>query len=173
MARPRFGVRSLMIWIAVGTVALAVLGSVRNFFSPPDWVEVTVQNAPSNIDGIYIIAETRAGPLPLPWYHSKVYTFTFDPRQAGSELDTGPDGVTRRADVQWIDAERYGILAQKKDGTWLLWWLGPGGRQGPSILRYLNGGGSATLRVPDDPARAEIPSEDFMRRVGLPPKDRR
>lgn len=166
MRRPRFTVRSLMVWIAVGTVVVVALEAIRNVFNPSDWVEVTVTNAPPNVDAVYILADTPAGPLPLPWYHSKVIPLTFDPRESGGELRGNGS-----ADVQWLEASRYGILAQMKDGTWLLWWLGPGDRQGPSILRYVVRHGAATLRVPD-PARAEAPSADFMRRVGLPPKDR-
>jgi hypothetical protein len=159
-----------MIWIAVGTVALAVLESVRNVFAPPDWVVVRLENVPLDVESIYVVADTPEGPWPLRWYHEMVGVWTDDPRRFGEEWNAQVFGAAREGDLQWVEARRHGILARKKDGTWLLWWLGPGDRQGPSVLRYLVRNGTATLRVPDDPARAEAPSEDFMRRVGLPPK---
>jgi len=67
----------------------------------------------------------------------------------------------RFAPVQWPDAERYGAQAQRRDGTWVLWWFGPDDLVRPSPARYITGGGRAEVRLPDA-SQARVPTQEFL-----------
>jgi hypothetical protein len=50
--------------------------------------------------------------------------------------------------VQWVTADRYGILGRRNSGEWVVWWLKPEDVEKPTAFRYLFGGGvTATIRA--------------------------
>jgi hypothetical protein len=163
-----------ILWVARGSLivrlsavlAVALLIWVRNQLWPPDWVEVTVRRVPAGVHHLYLLADDRAGPRTLLWYHSKVIPFTSDPgsREDDWNWNTPPD--VRQGTIQWPLASRYGVLAQRRDGSWMLWWLGAGDLKGPSLLRYVFGGDRAEVTVPDE-SRASAPSKEILDRLGF------
>jgi hypothetical protein len=60
-----------------------------------------------------------------------------------------------------------GVALALADGAWELRWFGPGDLEGPSVLRYIVGGGTAEVRLPDE-SRATSPTPEFLKQVGLP-----
>ena len=52
----RFFRRSMMVLVAV-----ALFVCVRNVFSPPDWVDVTIHRVPSGVKHLYLIADGNSG----------------------------------------------------------------------------------------------------------------
>jgi hypothetical protein len=147
---------------------LIVVLAIARFFSPADWVDVTVGPLPADYQGFCVLAEDSEGIGALPWYRAMVTTWTDDPFLSGT-LDPGfwdvdNDGFIP-VSVQWRDARRYGVLLQKKDGRWRHWWLEPGEVSRPSPLRWVFGGGKAEMRLPPE-ARAIVPSEELLRRLG-------
>jgi hypothetical protein len=159
--RVRLYARSLMV-----VVAVALFLWVRNLFSPPDWVEVTIHRVPKGVQHLYLIADGHSGAHRLLWYHSKVLPFTSDPDSPEDEWNWNVPADQRRADVQWPHASRYGALLQRRDGSWILWWLGPADLDGPSILRYVFGGDRAEIRLPVE-SQASAPSKEFLDHLGL------
>jgi hypothetical protein len=156
-------------WALRGTLVPAAWGLfyvARQPFSPSDWVEIIVRNVPKGLRQIYLIADGRDGPRALNWYHSKVFVFE-EPGIDGQEWYRNYPEDQRFAPVQWQNARRYGALAQRSNGTWALWWLGPADLEGPSISRYILGGGSAEIRLPDE-SRAVAPSRELLKQVGVP-----
>ncbi len=168
MPRMRFTVRRLMAVVAVVGVALALASAARQPFSPSDWVDVTVRNVPPELRQIYLIADGPDGPRALDWYHAKVIAFT-EPARMGQlwYRNWNRPADQRFAPLQWPVAKRYGALAQRSDGAWELWWFGPDDLEGPSVLRYIVGGGTADVRLPDE-SRATSPTPEFLKQVGLP-----
>jgi hypothetical protein len=147
-------------------VAFGVYYVVRQPFSPSDWVEVTIRNIPKGVRKIYLIADGPDGPRAFSEYRSKVVVFPVPPRF--EEEPFGDDPMYQYFDaVQWPNAHRYGALAHRSDGTWELWWLGPDERDGPSISRYIFGGGTAEIRLPDE-SRAMTPSRKLLQHIGVP-----
>ena len=164
--RVRLTVRRMMVVVAVVAVALALAVGAQQLVSPSDWVEVTVRNVPPALRQIYLIADGPDGPRALDWYHAKVVAFT-EPARFGEEWYTNRPADQRFAPVQWPLAKRYGALAQRADGAWELWWFGPDDLEGPSVSRYIVGGGTAEVRLPDE-SRATSPTPEFLKHVGLP-----
>jgi hypothetical protein len=158
--------------IAACVVILALLLGMRSCVSPPDWVEVHLSHVPNHIELIYVIAEDHGRVRALHWYHSKVFPFTDDPREAGEEWYNTGEESERKGDIQWANASRHGILARKKDGKWLLWWLAPKDRDGPSPLRYLFGADQARIRVPDE-SLAEIPRGGLIEEINIPDDEKK
>jgi hypothetical protein len=147
-------------------MAVVLFLCVRNFFSPPDWVEVTIHRVPDGVQHLYLIAEDRAGAHRLLWYHSKVFPSTSNPNSPLDEWNWNTPADQRRGEVQWLNAIRYGALAQRRDGSWILWWLGPDDLDGPTILRFIRGGDRAEIRLRDE-SEASAPSEEFLDHLGL------
>jgi hypothetical protein len=164
--RVRLTVRRMMVIVAVVAVALALAVGAREFVAPSDWVEVTVRNVPPGLRQIYLIADGPDGPRALDWYLAKVFAFT-EPARLGQEWYWGRPADQRFAPVQWPLAKRYGALAQRSDGAWELWWFEPDDLEGPSIWRYIVGGGTAEVRLPDE-SRATSPTPEFLKQVGIP-----
>ncbi len=132
-------------WISIIVVVGIV---VHNFFDPPDWVELHLTQIPPEVDEVYVVGRSRGEVSPLMWYHSKVYPFLVDPEMAGEQWNRTVSGDRRKGNVQWMSADAYGILAQRKSGDWVLWWLDPRDVHGPSPLRYVLGGGEkVTIRA--------------------------
>ncbi len=163
-----------ILWVARGSLAMrlsavlavALLVWVRSQFSPPDWVEVTVHRVPTGVRHLHLIADGPAGPRTLLWYHSKVIPFTSDPGSREDEWNWNTPPDRRQGSIQWPLASRYGVLAQRADGSWMLWWLGAGDRKGPSLLRFVFGGDSAEVFLPDE-SRASAPPQELLERLGL------
>jgi hypothetical protein len=168
MAMPRLGPALRLVFrLGVVLAVLLLLYIMRLPFAPSDWVEVTVRNVPKGLRQIYLIADRREGVRALNTYHAKVAAFTEDPRRGGQGwYSNSPEGE-RFGEKQWPNAHRYGALAQRPDGTWELWWLGPADLDGPSVFRYIVGGGKAEIRLPDE-SRAVTPSPELLKQVGLP-----
>ena len=164
----RFTVRRLMAVVAVVGVAFALAYAARQLFAPSDWVDVTVRNVPPALRQIYLIADGPDGPRALNWYHAKVVAFT-EPARMGQlwYRNWNRPADQRFAPLQWPVAKRYGALAQRSDGAWKLWWFGPDDLEGPSVLRYILGGGTAEVRLPDE-SRAASPTPEFLKQVDLP-----
>jgi hypothetical protein len=158
--------------IAACVVILALLLGMRSCVSPSDWVEVRLTHVPDHVAFIYVIAEDHGRVQALHWYHSKVFPFTFDPRQGGQDWYWTVGGSERKGDIQWANASRHGILARKKDGRWLLWWLAPEDLDGPSPLRYLFGADRARIRVPDE-SLAETPRGDLIEEINIPDDEKK
>ena len=95
-----------------------------------------------------------------------VFPFTSEPDSTSDEWYWGVPPDRRRAAVQWPQAARYGALAQRADGSWMLWWLRPADLDGPSLLRYLFGGDRAEIRLPDE-SQSSVPSQEFLDHLGL------
>jgi hypothetical protein len=163
-----------ILWVARGSLkvrlsavlAVVLLVWLRNQFSPPDWVEVTVRRVPVGIRRLHLIADGPAGARTLLWYYSKVFPFTSDPGSREDEWNWNTPPDVRQGSIQWPLASRYGVLAQRRDGSWMLWWLGAGDRKGPSLLRYVFGGDRAEVTLPDE-SRASAPSKQLLDRLGL------
>ena len=163
--RVRLTVRRMMVVVAVVAVALALAIGAREQVAPSDWVEVTVRNVPPGLRQIYLIADGPGGPRALDWYHAKLFAFTMPARFGEGWYHRTAD--QRVADVRWPLAKRYGALAQRSDGAWEVWWFGPDDLEGPSVSRYVVGGGTAEVRLPDE-SRATSPPPEFLKQVGLP-----
>jgi hypothetical protein len=153
--------------LVVALLISGILLAAREIFSPTDWVEVTVRNVPKGLRQIYLIADGRDGVSALRFYHAKVVVDAADPRHFGAGWYWNRPEDERFAPLQWPSAHRYGALAQRSDGAWELWWLGPADLDGPSISRYLVGGGKAEVRLPAE-SRAVAPSQELLKQVGLP-----
>ncbi len=151
-------------WIAITLAGVLVL-SILRFFHPPDWVDVTVGPFPVGRWEYFLLAEDSGGVEPLAYYETKVFPFTMMPGKDISGMEVSGN-QWHTYSYQWRDASRYGVLARGGDGRWLLWWLRPDEVRGPSLLRYIVGGGTADLRIPDE-SRAEIPTPQFLDRLGL------
>jgi hypothetical protein len=167
LPRQQFTVRQTMVAVAVVGIALVLLDVARQPFARSDWVEVTVRNVPRGLRQFYLIADGPEGPHALNWYHSMVTVWTDDPRKCGQSWYWNYPDEQRFAPVRWPDAERFGALAQRRDGTWALWWLSPDDLVGPSPARYLVGGGRAEVRLPDA-SQARAPTQELLKRVGVP-----
>jgi hypothetical protein len=154
--------RRLMIVFAIAWLIYLA----RQPFSPSDWVDVTVLNVPKGIRQLYLIADGRDGPRALNWSHAKVVVDAESPRIGGQEWYRNYPADQRFAPVQWPKARRYGALAQRSDGTWELWWLGPADLEGPSVSRYILGRGTAEIRLPDE-SQAISASQELLKEVGL------
>jgi hypothetical protein len=149
-------------------IPLGCLGAVLIVFyllfrlmNPSDWVEVTARSIPGDARAVFLIADSSGKATGLPGYDTKALPFTHRYPRVFTR-DVGP------VPLQWRDADRYGVLAEMRDGSWKLCWLGPGDLSKPWVWRHLVGGGSAEFRVPD-PSRAEVPSTEFVDRLDLPP----
>jgi hypothetical protein len=142
---------------------------IRQPFAPTDWVEVTVRNVPLDLRQIYLIADGRDGVRALNWYQSMLIVSEADPRRFGQQLSWNRPQNERFATIQWPSARRYGALAQRSDGRWELWWFGPDDLDGPSLTRYLVGGGTAEIWLPGE-SKAVTPSPELLKQVSLPEK---
>lgn len=122
---------------------------IHNFFDPSDWVEVHLEQIPSNVDAIYVIVLDREGKcFPLKWYLSEAGSLLADPKIVGEQWYWTVRGSERRGDIQWVAAASVGVLARLKSGKWVLWWLKPEWIHGPSPSRYLlGGGGNVTIQT--------------------------
>jgi hypothetical protein len=148
-------------------IAGALLILVHNFFSPPDWVRVKLHRLPDNVRSVFVIAENNDQIRALNWYHSKIVCFTDDPKITGQEWLPQVRGPNREGDLQWVDAKRFGVLAKDVKGRWMLWWLDSEDISGPSVFRYIVGGGQAEIRVPDT-RNAQFPQIEFVNRINVP-----
>jgi hypothetical protein len=146
---------------------VAFLIGTRSCFSPPDWVEIRMTGVPEGTRLIYVIAEDDGRVRAMNWYHSKVVPWTDDPRISGQQWKWTVTGARREGDLQWLDAPRHGLLARKKDGKWLLWWLGPQDYRRPSVLRYVFGGDQVPITVPDE-SRATSPERELIQEINIP-----
>ena len=144
---------------------LLILYLLFRLTNPSDWGEVTVRSIPEDAHGAFVIAESSGVAEALKVYHSKVLPFASWVEPFGRNSVTGSWDPM---DLAWRDADRYGVLSHGRDGSWKLWWLGPGDVRKPWIFRHL-GGGAAEFRVPD-PTRAEVPTREFVDFLGLPPR---
>jgi hypothetical protein len=165
--RVRFTVRRMLAIVAVVGVAFALADVARQPFAPSDWVNVTVRNVPPRLRQLYLIADGPDGARALNWYFDKLFAWTEPPRIAGQQWYSNRPADERFAPVQWPLANRYGAVAQRADGTWKLWWFGPDDLEGPSVLRYIVGGGTAEVRLPDE-SLATSPTPEFLKQIGLP-----
>ncbi len=137
--------------------------------SPSDWVDVTIGRILKDTLNWCLIAEDSRGVGSISWYDSKVTPFTTDPFHGGSfQRGTGKidDHGFVTDSVQWREAKRYGILIQRQDDSWRLFWLEPGEISRPSIGRFLMGGGYAKMDLPDE-IRAQVPSTQLLKRLGF------
>jgi hypothetical protein len=157
----RFYARLLMV-----VVAVVLFWWVRNLFSPPDWVEVTIHRVPAGVRHLYLIADGPEGARTLLWYYSMVFPFTSNPDSRVDEWNWNVPKDQRRGAIQWPHASRYGVLAQRQDGSWMLWWLGPGDLDGPSMLRYIFGSDRAEILLPDE-SRASARSQELLDHLGF------
>jgi hypothetical protein len=164
--RVRLTLRRMMVVVAVAAVTLSLANGARQLFSPSDWVDVTVRNVPPGLRQVYLIADGPDGPRALNWYFDKVVAFTAPPRIGDQQWHSNGPADQRFAPVQWPLARRYGAVAQRSDGTWELWWFGPDDLEGPSAWRYIAGGGTAEVRLPDR-SRATSPTAEFLKQLGL------
>lgn len=165
MRMPRTKHVVTIILIASGCACLAC---IRDIFSPSDWVMLTLRNVPVGAQQLYVVADRPEGIRALDFYFSMV-TAHVEPARLGHTWFPNrlEDGLV--ADVQWPVARRYGILCQRKDETWLLWWLDSKDRDGPSKSRYIEGGGKADIRLPDA-SKAVVVSRELLDQLDLPDK---
>ncbi|WP_165226107.1 hypothetical protein [Aquisphaera insulae] len=170
LPRIRLTVRQMMALVAVAAVVLALVHGARELVAPSDWVDVTVRNVPPGLRQIYLIADGPDGPRAFNWYFDKLLAWT-ESSQLGQNWYRNPPSGQRFGHVQWPLAGRYGAVAQRSDGTWELWWLGPDDLRGPSAMRYIAGGGTAEVRIPDE-SRATSPTPEFLKQLGLPDRPR-
>ena len=136
--------RYLKIILIIITCFIVIV-IIRNSISPPNWIDLRLVHVPTDVDTIYVVAHDRQGNSPLNWYVAKVFASVVSPRQVGESWYLWPRGDQRRGDVQWRAADSYGILAHRKSGEWVVWWLAPDNVERPPLLRYLTGGGTRVL----------------------------
>lgn len=143
---------------------------VCRILSPSDWVDLTIGRFPEKTQNWCVLAEDADGSVAaLPWYYSKVVPFADSPIGDGKLFGgryVADDNGNVEDSVQWHDAQRYSVLIQLTDGSWQLYRLEPSEISRPSIGRFLMGGGYATIWLPKE-TRAEVPSADFLKRLGL------
>lgn len=150
---------------AVVVLSLAVV--VHNFFDPPDWVELHLEQIPPDVEAIYVVARDGQEVAPLQWYFSKVFPSLGSAKEVGEVWYWTFTGDRRMGDVQWRSADSYGILAKRGAGEWALWWLDSRDIDGPSPARYLLGGGAeVTIRANGIDTAKEAPKSlmDQIRR---------
>ena len=135
-------------YLFITGVLLAAIIAFHNLLDPPDWVKLSLTDVPLELTNIYVIASIREGDVPLKWYFAKVIPTVIDSRRIGDGWHSPANGDQRTGDVQWITADRYGILGRRKSGEWIMWWLNPEDVEKPTGLRYLIGGGTrVTIRA--------------------------
>ena len=127
---------------------LLVMGIViHHIFDPPDWVELHLEQVPPEVDAVYVVVRDRGEISPLNWYLAKIFPFLGEAK-FGTMWNLNVPSDRREGSVQWRSADSYGILARRKSGEWVLWWIDPRNIDGPSSLRYILGGGEkATMRI--------------------------
>jgi hypothetical protein len=136
----------IMLPFAVGIVLAAII-ALNNFLHPPDWVKLHLTNVPLELADVYVVSSRREVHAPLKWYLIKVVAGVEDAR-LGEMWDSSVNPDQRVGDVQWVTADRYGILGRRRSGEWVVWWLKPEDVEKPTPLRYLiGGGGTATIRA--------------------------
>ena len=128
-------------WFALFLFVLAAVAMSRRLIAPADWVEVHLEQVPSDVSAIYLVAKKNGQIRPLKWYRFKVYSSLDDPKRVGQQWYWTVRGTQRMGDLQWVTAESMGVLAKLKSKEWTLWWLNPEDINGPSSMRYLLGGG--------------------------------
>jgi hypothetical protein len=162
-SRPRWG-------CLLALLSMAILYAFISYqLTPPDLVKLTVGPLPIDAQDFCVVVEDSHGVGTLPWYYSKVLPFTMDPFMQGVWRGAGrpSEGDFTTEDVQWREAKRYGVLIRRRDDQWRLFWLEPGEIRRPSIMRYFVGGNNdAAMHLPAE-ARAEVPSPQFLERLGL------
>jgi len=135
-------------YATAAAVVLSLAVVVHNFFDPPDWVELHLEQIPPDVEAIYMVARDGQEVAPLQWYFSKVFPSLGTAKEVGEVWYWTVTGDRRRGDVQWRSADSYGILAKRGAGEWVLWWIDPRNIDGPSPMRYLlGGGGKVTIRA--------------------------
>jgi hypothetical protein len=149
----------------LGAVAIAVLIPIRECVSPHDWVKLRMMEVPDDLDRIVVLRGEGVEPYPLNVYRAKLFADTEVPM--GGEWSWNSPPGERRGDVQWVSGDWYGILARRETGEWVTWRLAPEHVQGPSSLRYLLGGGTATIRASGSEAAAPAPASLLKRIWGV------
>ncbi|WP_435018023.1 hypothetical protein TA3x_005662 [Tundrisphaera sp. TA3] len=142
--------------------------AITKVTSPADWVDVKVGPIPKGCENFCLIAEDSQGIGTLPWYHSKVVADAVDPFMGGAlsgEARNHKEEGFFIASVRWREAKGYGVLAQRADGRWRLWWIEPSALRRPSASRFIYGRAPAGMRLPAE-ASAQVPSEPLLKRLG-------
>jgi hypothetical protein len=129
--------------LSIFCVILIVLILIHNVFSPPDWVELRLEQVPSDLEQVYVLVRDNDKISFLKSYHSKVFP---DVSKDGAMWRPG-NAPQLKDNVQWSVGDSYGILAQRKSGEWVVWWIGPRDISGPSPLRFVIGGGTVSMRT--------------------------
>lgn len=137
---------------------LAVAAFIHHLLYPPNMVELHLERVPPDVEAIYVVARNGQEVAPLQWYFGGVFPDYAPAKEVGEAWFWTVTGDRRRGDVQWRSADSYGILAKRKSGEWALWWLDPRDVEGPSLSRYLHGGGEkVTIRANGIAAATEAP----------------
>lgn len=125
--------------------SILLLIFLHHIFAPADWVEVNLEQVPTDVSALYIVAKKQGVVFPLNWYQSMSYRFLANPKTAGQQWYGLVKDTERKGDLQWVTADSFGILARLQSGKWVLWWLKSESISGPSPLRYIFGGGEKVM----------------------------
>jgi hypothetical protein len=156
-------------WIWLCSIAFLLVASVCWFIyqaiSPSDWVRVTVGPFPADTDRWCLVVEDMEGVQSLKWYTAMVTAFAEDPSMIGGfRLPDNSKSATD--DIQWREAQRYGVLIRSQDKEWRLVWARSEHVIKPSILRYVFGGGTAEIPLHADD-EVETPSKEVLKRIAF------
>jgi hypothetical protein len=163
--------RNPYTWLFISLIIIISISAflyIRNVFSPVDWVKVHLEEVPSDVATLYLVAKKDGRIFPLRWYMSMGSFLSVDPKVAGEQWYWTVKGAERIGEVQWVNASSIGILARLKSGKWILWWLKPEWISGPSSLRFISGGGETVTIQTRGIEFADNASKDLIDQVKEP-----
>lgn len=149
-------------------MTVSLLLASHRFFWPTDWVEVTIGPLPKGDETFCLVIEDAEGIKPLSWYYSMVLPFEQSPFVGGNFSGVGWKSSHEEfvsVDVQWRDANRYGVLVYRPDGQWRLWWLNDRDLIQPTFMSRFYSDGKAEIHLPSE-SHAQTPSEQLLKTLG-------
>lgn len=160
--RSRLGCLLLIVLVVLWILGLWLL-IYRTCF-PYDEVEVKVHRLPEGERIFAVVINGPTTPVVLEKYSHFWWTSSRRHPDSYYSMNTnGPDGLIGQ--FRWVEAQRIGILAQREDRQWIIYWFNPPKNQlhGRTLLK---GRGELILHL-DDADEIEPITEDTMRAMGF------
>lgn len=111
-------------FIIIGLVLVVARGCINSFVQPFDLVHVDVNGDIPDVLFCEVVVESNGQVRQLPHYAKKVRFFTLpvaDPRKFERSYGDSFNGGSSA--VQWVAADRYGVLGLDMSGNWKIWWF--------------------------------------------------
>jgi hypothetical protein len=148
-------VKAIALAIVFGLM-IALCGSVYFWLNPRDRVHVAVEGIPEMTEFLCMVAQVGDDSHALRWYHEKVEPFTMSPKH---DITSRIGGKTRiEADVQWENANRFGVPTFDKQRKWRVFWFDTSeiNLTGRSLFF---GGGEIVIKLPSESKSEAAPAE--------------